>query len=183
MEKTPDYLQSGLKPRSSDVFSTDRVGRTKRYTSCSRSTAFAAPENPESRTPKLIMSDTNANLHDAITEGNVPELHTKILASEFVLLSTSQSEDSEDENIGALTAEIEDFEVLVAFTSEENAKNFVQEMGELFAEDESVDGILVEGAAMLEYLPEGYGLLLDPELENASIMDPRMTADILALQK
>jgi hypothetical protein len=129
------------------------------------------------------MSDTNANLHDAITEGNVPELHTKILASEFVLLSTSQSEDSEDENIGALTAEIEDFEVLVAFTSEENAGNFVQEMGELFAEDESVDGILVEGAAMLEYLPEGYGLLLDPELENASIMDPRMTADILALQK
>ncbi|MDE0863765.1 MAG: hypothetical protein OSA98_08255 [Rubripirellula sp.] len=129
------------------------------------------------------MSDTNANLHDAITEGNVPELHTKILASEFVLLSTSQSEDSEDENIGALTAEIEDFEVLVAFTSEENAKNFVQEMGELFAEDESVDGILVEGAAMLEYLPEGYGLLLDPELENASIMDPRMTADIMALQK
>ena len=129
------------------------------------------------------MPDTNANLHDAITEGNVPELHTKILASEFVLLSTSKSEDSEDENIGALTAEIQDFEVLVAFTSEENAGNFVQEMGELFAEDESVDGILVEGAAMLEYLPEGYGLLLDPELENTSIMDPRMTADILALQK
>lgn len=129
------------------------------------------------------MPDTNANLHDAITEGNVPELHTKILASEFVLLSTSKSEDSEDENIGALTAEIQDFEVLVAFTSEENAGNFVQEMSELFAEDESVDGILVEGAAMLEYLPEGYGLLLDPELENTSIMEPRMTADILALQK
>jgi len=144
---------------------------------------YAASANSESRTPKLIMPDTNTNLHDAITEGNVTELHSKILASEFVLLSTSKAEDNEDENVGALTAEIGDFEVLVAFTSEENAGAFVQEMGELFGEDESVDGILVEGAAMLEYLPEGYGLLLDPELENSSIMDPRVTAEILALQK
>ncbi len=129
------------------------------------------------------MSDTNDNLHDAITEGNAPDLHRKILASEFVLLSTSRSEDSEDANIGALTAEIGDFEVLVAFTSEENAKAFVQEMDEIFAEDESVDGILVEGAAMLEYLPEGCGLLFDPELENTSIIDPHKTAEIVALQK
>ena len=55
-------------------------------------------------------------------------------------------------------------------------------MADLFSEDESVDGILVDGAAMLEYMPEGYGLLLDPELEPNSLMAPDVTAGVLALQ-
>jgi len=35
---------------------------------------------------------------------------------------------------------------------------------------------------MLEYMPDGYGLLLDPELEPCSIMKPDVTASVLALQ-
>jgi hypothetical protein len=128
------------------------------------------------------MSDQIANLHDAISNGNVPDIHSKILASEFILLSTSKAGEDDDDNVGALTAELEEAEVLVAFTTEENAKTFVDGMADLFSEDESVDGILVDGAAMLEYMPEGYGLLLDPELEPNSLMAPDVTAGVLALQ-
>ena len=128
------------------------------------------------------MSDQIANLHDAISNGNVPDIHRKILASEFILLSTSKAGEDDDDNVGALTAELEEAEDLVAFTTEENAKTFVDGMADLFSEDESVDGILVDGAAMLEYMPEGYGLLLDPELEPNSLMAPDVTAGVLALQ-
>ena len=128
------------------------------------------------------MSDPTPNVHEAITNGDVPEIHSKILASEFILLSTSKAGESEEENIGALTAEVEDIEVLIAFTSEDNAKAFVNEMDNLFAEDESVDGILVNGSAMLEYMPDGYGLLLDPELKPCSLMKPDVTASVLAFQ-
>ena len=128
------------------------------------------------------MSDQIANLHNAISNGNVPDIHSKILASEFILLSTSKAGEDDDDNVGALTAELEEAEVLVAFTTEENAKTFVDGMADLFSEDESVDGILVDGAAMLEYMPEGYGLLLDPELEPNSLMAPDVTAGVLALQ-
>jgi hypothetical protein len=128
------------------------------------------------------MSDPSPNVHDAILNGNVPDIHSKILASDFILLSTSKAGENDEENVGALTAEVEEVEVLVAFTTEENAKTFVNEMADLFSEDESVDGILVDGAAMLEYMPEGYGLLLDPELDPSSLMAPDVTAGVLALQ-
>lgn len=129
------------------------------------------------------MSDSNfppdSELHSAVSAGDLDKLRETILKREFVLLSTSKNEDDEDENVGALTAEIDQFEVLVAFTSESNAEVFVREMGDLFSEDESVDGVVVEGQAMLDYLPEGYGLLIDPELDQTSVMDPQMTSAIM----
>ena len=129
------------------------------------------------------MSDSNfppdSELHSAVSAGDLDKLRETILKREFVLLSTSKNEDDEDENVGALTAEIGQFEVLVAFTSESNAEVFVREMSDLFSEDESVDGVVVEGQAMLDYLPEGYGLLIDPELDQTSVMDPQMTSAIM----
>lgn len=127
-------------------------------------------------------SSGNATFHQAVSAGDLDQVREAMFSGEFVLLSTSKSEDEEDQNVGALTAEIDEYEVLVAFTSEDNAKLFVQEMGELFAEDESVDGVVVEGKAMLDYLPDGYGLLVDPELENTSVLDPTMIAAINATE-
>lgn len=128
------------------------------------------------------MSDPNPHVHEAITNGNVPDIHSKIIASEFILLSTSKPGENEEESVGALTAELEEVDVLIAFTTEENAKAFVDVMDDLFAADESVDGILVNGSAMLEYMPDGYGLLLDPEIEPCSLLSPDVTASVLALQ-
>ncbi len=41
-----------------------------------------------------------------------------------------------------------------------------------------VDGVTVEGAMLLEGLPEGFGLLLDPESEIASIIDPSLADEV-----
>jgi hypothetical protein len=123
------------------------------------------------------MSDFS-KLFAAIDERDAAQVRSLILANEFVLISISDGEDDDDENVGALTAEIGDFDVLVAFTSEENAGVFVGEMGELFEEEEGVDGVVVDGEALLEYLPDGFGLLLNPEVEDASIVDPTLAAEI-----
>lgn len=129
--------------------------------------------------PEFDMSESDfSQLLAAIADRDAAKLRSLILASEFVLLSVSEDEEDE-ENVGALTAEIGDFEVLVAFTSEQNAGVFVREMGDLFEDEEGVDGVVVEGEALLEYLPEGFGLLLNPEVEDASVMDPALVTEIV----
>ena len=99
-----------------------------------------------------------------------------MLAGEFVLLSVSDDDDGDD--VGALTAQVGDFDVLVAFTSKEAAGVFVDAMSELFGDEEGVDGIFVEGGVLLQHLPGGHGLLIDPESENASLIDPALAADL-----
>ncbi len=124
------------------------------------------------------MSDADAALIAAINERDASQLRSLMLAREFVMISISGDEDDND-SVGALTAELGDFEVLVVFTSEQNAGVFVREMGELFENEEEVDGVVVEGDAVLEYLPEGFGMLLNPEIESASLIDPMLAAEIL----
>lgn len=127
------------------------------------------------------MSDF-ANLFSAISERDAAQIRSQILANEFVLISVSDGDDDDDENVGALTAEIGEFDVLVVFTTEENAGTFVREMDDLFGDEEGVDGVIVEGESMLEYLPEGYGILLNPEVEEASVIDPELAAEVLSAQ-
>lgn len=156
----------------------------KRYTPRRTSDCHSGIGHDQTHALEISMSDSESEslfetvFNEAVSAGDLPKLRETLLTGEFVLLSTSKSEDNEEENVGALTAEIDEFEVLVAFTSEANAESFVREMGELFSEDESVDGVVVEGQAMLDYLPDGYGLLIDPELESTSVLDPKMTAAI-----
>lgn len=123
------------------------------------------------------MPNLNSKISDAITERDATALRSLIHGSEFVLISVSDGEE-EQEDMGALTAELGDFDVLVAFSSEANAGDFVGGMGELFEEDEEVEGVVVEGDAMLEYLPKGYGVLLDPETDGACVIEPKLAAEL-----
>lgn len=124
------------------------------------------------------MSDADTTLIAAINERDASQVRSLILAREFVMISIS-GDDDDDESVGALTAELGDFEVLVVFTSEQNAGVFVREMGELFENEEEVDGVIVEGDAVLEYLPEGFGMLLNPEVESVTLIDPKLASEIL----
>lgn len=124
------------------------------------------------------MTDADTTLIAAINDRDANQLRSLILAREFVMISVSGTDD-DDDSVGALTAELGDFEVLVAFTSEHNAGVFVREMSDLFEHEEEVDGVVVDGDAVLEYLPEGYGILLDPEIESVSLIDPTLAAELL----
>lgn len=127
------------------------------------------------------MSDSSTPLHDAVAEGDAGQLRALLLKNEFVLLSTIRSEDDPEENVGALTAEIESMEVLLVFSGETSAANFVQQNDDLFEEDEEVDGILVDGDALLDYLPDGFGILFDPETDDALIIEPKLLSDVKSL--
>lgn len=131
-----------------------------------------------------MSEDTNAFL-DAIAEGDPAEIRKMMAGAEFVLISMSDGTEgeSEDEGSGALTAEIEGQEALVVFTSEELAGQFVNEQEDLFEDTEEVEGLVVEGDALLQYLPEGFGMLIDPEFDGAAMIDPDLAAQIAALEE
>lgn len=120
-------------------------------------------------------------LVDAIADRNVSQIRTLISEADFFVISVSEHEQEEEEvEIAAMTAEIGEFEALVAFTTEDSIGNFVNQRGDLFAEQERIDGVMVEGAMLLEYLPEGFGLLIDPESESATIIDPALAEEVAA---
>ncbi len=124
------------------------------------------------------MTDNPSPIHDAVSERDSKQLHSLLTKGEYILLSTTKSEQDDDENIGAVTAEIGDIEVLVVFSSEESAGHFVHESGDLFEDDEEVDGVVVEGGALLDYLPDGFGILLDPESDEALVIEPGIIVEV-----
>ena len=124
------------------------------------------------------MTSQSNELIDAILAQNVAEARTHFYQTEFVLIKVSDSEQEEDDHLGALTANVEDFDVLVVFTNEQFATDFVGKMGELFEEDEEIEGFFVDGDAILEYLPEEFGLLINPEHEPTAVMQPSLLAQI-----
>ncbi len=128
------------------------------------------------------MSDEDA-LITPIVDRDAAAVRVQIIQREFILINVSDGEDDgeAEEEMGALTAEIDDFDVLVVFTSEENAGRFVEGMGELFEEEDEVTGFVVEGDALLEYLPEGYGLLINAECDGVQVIDPLLVSEILGI--
>lgn len=127
------------------------------------------------------MSETDSDITAAITERDASRLSSLINSSEFIVISIAES-DQQDEAVGALTAEVGDFEVLVAFTTEEHAGEFVRAQGELFDDGEDVDGVVVEGSALLDHLPQGFGLLVDPETDVAALIEPSLAEEIKSIE-
>ncbi len=117
-----------------------------------------------------------------VEDENIDGLRSLLLSREFVLISVSdEGEGDAEDAYGALTAEIDaGYEALVVFTSEEIAGQFVNQQEDLFEDGEEVEGIVVEGDALLEYLPEGFGMLIDPEVEKSTcIVNPVLAAKLL----
>ena len=52
------------------------------------------------------MTNSHAKFHDAVSERDPIQLRSLIVANEFVLLSTTKSEEDDNGNVGAITAEI-----------------------------------------------------------------------------
>ncbi len=124
------------------------------------------------------MSSLLDSIQEAVAEREAKKLKSLIESHEFIVLSTA-SEDG-DEPEGAFTAQIEEMEALVVFSSEEIAEGFVESSSDLFGDDEEVEGILVAGPALLEFLPVDFAVLLDPETDNAVILEPKLIEEIKA---
>ena len=117
----------------------------------------------------------------AIDSVDTKRLLQLIVDQNFVLISVVDDTDGDDDDaMGAITAEVEDFDVLVAFTSEPLAGEFVDAMGDMFGDQDQVQGFIVDGEALLDYLPEDYGLLLNPETEYVALIEPDLAQQVIA---
>lgn len=120
-----------------------------------------------------------SGLADAIANRDAKALRSEVVGMEFILINVQEEDDDEDDGMGALTADVDDQPVLVAFTSEKHAERFVTAMAEIFEGSDEVQGFVVEGDALLEYLPEDYGILFDPETADAQFVDPTFARELL----
>jgi excinuclease UvrABC helicase subunit UvrB len=94
----------------------------------------------------------------------------------------SDGSEEDEEGSGALTAEIDGEDALVVFTNETLAGQFVKEQEDLFEDSEEVEGLVVDGEALLEYLPEGFGMLIDPEVEESAMIEPELAAQVVSIK-
>ena len=122
------------------------------------------------------MSSLNESIHEAVAERDAGQLKSLIISGEFTILSSSV--DDEDQNVGAFIAEIDTIEALIVFSTDSIARSFVEGIKDPTVEDESIDGILIDGPSLLEYLPDDYGVLLDAESEHALIIEPDLIREI-----
>ena len=122
------------------------------------------------------MSSLNELIHEAVAERDLSEIHSLIKNNEFILLSTAQ--DDQEGHEGAFIADIDGMEALMVFSSNEVAKQFVDESSDSISPDEEIDGIIIEGEALLDYLPAHYGILLDAECESALIIEPELVQQV-----
>lgn len=118
------------------------------------------------------------SLVEAISKRDAAQIRTNLLAMDFFVLSVSSGD--EEDRVPAMTTEVGGYEALVAFTSETSAADFVTKRPELFTDDEGVDGVVVEGATLLDSLPDGFGLLLDPGSDGTGVIDPSLASQTAA---
>jgi len=125
------------------------------------------------------MSSLCESIHDAVAERDVPLLYSLMVGKEFILLSNSK--DEQDQHDGAFIAEIDEMEALMVFTEDSVARKFVDEAGAALPDDEEVDGIYIEGLALIHYLPEEFGIMLDAECDHALIIEPEIMRNVKKL--
>lgn len=128
------------------------------------------------------MSDQPNPFLDAIADRDATAIRQAMTGAEFVLISMSDGSEEDEEGSGALTAEIDGEDALVVFTTEALAGQFVKEQEDLFEDSEEVEGLVVEGEALLEYLPEGFGMLIDPEVEESAMIEPELAAKVVSIK-
>ena len=121
-----------------------------------------------------MSEQTQTDLAKAISDEDTTKTKKLFFDADLIFLKVSDAEADQSDHLGALTTNLEEFDALVVFTSEQHAHEFVNQRAELFEEGEEVEGFPVTGEEILECLPAGFGLLVDPESEQTVVMRPEM---------
>lgn len=112
-----------------------------------------------------------SKLAEAVDQRDAVLVRQLIDGAEFVLLTLPDDEDDEEEGANVFSTDVDGMELLVAFTNEQAAGDFVHSMDDLFDEGEEIEGYVLDGDALLKYMPPEYGLLLNPESDESLIID------------
>lgn len=112
-----------------------------------------------------------SKLADAIEQRDAVLVRQLIDAAEFVLLTMSDEEDDDEEGANVFSTDLDGMELLVAFTNEDAAGDFVRSMEEIYEEGDEIEGYVLDGDALLQYMPPEHGLYLNPESDDALVID------------
>lgn len=108
-------------------------------------------------------------LVDAIEAEDKTAILDWIRGEQFTLVSLSNDEES----LSAMILETEEFPALVAFLSSEHAEQFVDSISDQI-EGEEVDLFEVAGEDLLAPLSSEFGLLINPESDDAVMIEPKL---------
>lgn len=100
-----------------------------------------------------------------------------IRANEFVVLQqidleTGEVEIDEEDNINVVMAEVDDDMAVVCFTSLSSAESFMDEVCEELTGGTRLPAVVLDGNQLLDGLPEGIGLLINPTTEQECYFPP-----------
>ena len=109
------------------------------------------------------------SLVEAIEAEDKEAIMTWIRGEQFTLVSLSNDEDS----LSAMSLETEEFPALVAFMSSEHAEEFVDSIADQI-EGEEVNLFEVSGEDLLTPLAKEFGLLINPESDDAVMIEPAL---------
>ena len=112
-------------------------------------------------------------LIDALANDDQLEIARLFPDFDFLLIDIGGGEDQEEAN--ALAMEVDDYQALVVFLSQELVQQFVND-GEFFDDDEPVSCFSWSGQNILDSIPDGLGILFNPESEDCFVMDPPVVA-------
>ncbi len=116
-------------------------------------------------------SSLEAQLAGAVEERDAVRVRQLIDSAEFVLLTAADEEDDDEEGANVFSTELDGMDLLVAFSNEDAAGEFVNSMGDVYEEDEEIEGYVLDGDALLQFMPPGHGLFLNPESDDSLIID------------
>jgi hypothetical protein len=127
-----------------------------------------------------FMGESPADLHEAIASGNPSAIAQSMKRLDFTLIEEWDDDvEMEDGAKGAMILEVDGYPALLAFTSQQCAGDFVAAMPDLVGDDGTAPGFVVGGDSLFEYLPDGYGLILNPETEKeCEVLSPDLAAQI-----
>ena len=122
------------------------------------------------------MSESTESLESklaiAIEQRDAVLVRQLIDAAEFVLLTMMDEEDDDDEEgANVFSTDLDGMDLVVAFTNERAAGDFVHSMEEIYEEGDEIEGYVLDGDALLQYMPPEHGLYLNPESDDSLVID------------
>jgi hypothetical protein len=115
---------------------------------------------------------------EVVEEGNAARIVAILSKTDFTLFQVEG--EAEDDDYEAMTAEVDDYPVLVAFSSTEHAGLFAGAMPDLFDQDKDAPGFVVGGRELMTGLPAEFGVLFNPESDDTCLLPPDLAAEVAA---
>jgi SseB protein N-terminal domain len=132
-------------------------------------------ENNEIDYPENIQ--LGVEIADAAETNEASKAEELIRANEFIVLQqidleTGEIEVDEEDNFSVVLAEVDEDMAVVCFTSLTAAESFMDEVCEELTGGTRLPAVVLEGNQLLDGLPEGIGLLINPTTEQECYFPP-----------